>query len=427
MNALLDLDISTGWVPVTLTAVGAVGMCWLLLLRPLRSAVMLICGALVGTVAVIVVARWLIEDVIGLVPDPIPLVVYAWSAAIMFGMVIGVFRLVRDRGVWRRVVTLLAVLCVTVAGLAQINAHFGEYPTVRSLLGITGAQAVDLGALPPTRTVPLANWRPPPGLPAEGRLATVDIPATKSRFTARPAHVYLPPAYFADPRPVLPVLVLIAGQPGSPEDWALRAASVRSLNDFAAQHHGVAPIVIAADGTGSELGNPLCMDSRLGNAATYLTADIAEWARTRLDAETDRRKWAVGGLSYGGTCALQLVANFPDQYPTFLNMSGQYEPTLGDRSRTIGEAFGGDATAFAAVNPVDLLRHRKYPGVAGVFVVGSDDHAFQPGLERLVPLARQSGMDVRLSVIPGGHDFRVWATGLREQLPWLGRRMGIDS
>ena len=427
MNALLDLDIATGWVPVALATVGAVGMCWLLLLRPLRSAVVLIGGALVGTVVVIVVARWLVEDVLKLVPDPIPLAVYAWCAAILFGVTTGILRLIRDRGVWRRIVTVLAVLSVTVAGLAQINAHFGEYPTVRSLLGITGAQSVDLGALPPSRSVPLADWRPPPDLPAEGRIATADIPARKSGFAARPAQVYLPPAYFADPRPILPVLVLIAGQPGSPEDWVLRADMVQTLNDYAARHRGVAPIVIAADGTGTELGNPLCMDSRLGNAATYLTADVAEWARTGLGAETDRRKWAVGGLSYGGTCALQLVTNFPDQYPTFLNMSGQYEPTLGDRGRTIGDAFGGDASAFTAVNPVDLMRHRKYPQVAGVFVVGADDQAFRPGLERLVQLARQSGMDVRLSVIPGGHDFRVWATGLKEQLPWLGRRLGIDS
>lgn len=108
-------------------------------------------------------------------------------------------------------------------------------------------------------------------------------------------------------------------------------------------------------------------------------------------------------------------------------MSGQYEPTLGDRDRTVGEAFGGDTSAFEAVNPVDLMRRRKYPGVAGVFVIGADGQAFRPGLERLVPLARQSGMDVQLSVIPDGHDFRVWASGLREQLPWLGRRLGIDS
>lgn len=311
MNALLDLDISTGWVPMALATAGAVGVCWLPLLRPIRSAVVLIGGALVGTVVVIVAARWLIEHVVKLVPDPIPLAVYAWCAVLLFGVTTGILRLVRDRGVWRRIVTVLAVLAVTVAGLAQINAHFGEYPTARSLLGITGAQSVDLGALPPSRSVPLANWRPPPDLPAEGRVATADIPARKSGLAARPTQVYLPPAYFADPRPILPVLVLIAGQPGSPEGWVLRADMVQTLNDYAARHRGTAPIVIAADGTGTELGNPLCMDSRLGNAATYLTADVAEWARTGLNAETDRRKWAVGGLSYGGTCALQLMTNFP--------------------------------------------------------------------------------------------------------------------
>lgn len=183
--------------------------------------------------------------------------------------------------------------------------------------------------------------------------------------------------------------------------------------------------MIAADGTGTELGNPLCMDSRLGNVDTYLSTDLAEWARNSLDAETDRKKWAVGGLSYGGTCALQLVTNHPDMYSVFLNMSGQWEPTLGDRNRTVSAAFGGNAAAFTAVNPVDLMRTRKYPDVAGVFLVGADDHAYRPGLERVYRVANESGMNVRFDTIPGGHDFTVWDKGFRKELPWLAQRIGI--
>ena len=56
--------------------------------------------------------------------------------------------------------------------------------------------------------------------------------------------------------------------------------------------------------------------------------------------DPDSEGWAVGGVSYGGTCALQLATNHPDVYPTFLDISGSAEPTLGDRGCTVAAAFG---------------------------------------------------------------------------------------
>ncbi|MGW0036339.1 alpha/beta hydrolase [Gordonia sp. NPDC003376] len=430
MNSLLDVSVIDGWLPVTLTVLGVLGLVWLIAARSSRYL-----GVVVPVVAVVAAvgafaAHWLIDDVLQIFPDAVPTPVYGWSALITFGVLLGIIRLIGPgwtrlgttlRG---RIVTAIAVLLVVAAGLMQINAEFGKYPTVGALAGIDDVETAEL---PATRahTVPLARWRPPAGLDSRGRIATVAIPATASGFTARPAKVYLPPAYFTDPRPILPVIVMLAGQPGSPEDWTVSAGIVDTLDQFAETHHGVAPVVIMADGTGSEFDNPLCMDSRLGNADTYLTTDVGRWAAHGLDVETDRQKWAVGGLSYGGTCALQLATNHPDMYPTFLDMSGQWEPTLGDRSRTVDAAFGGDTAAFIAVNPVDLMRSRKYPGVAGVFLVGASDHEYRPGLERLVPVAEQSGMDVRFDTIPGGHEFTVWGKGFRQELPWLAQRLGI--
>lgn len=39
--------------------------------------------------------------------------------------------------------------------------------------------------------------------------------------------------------------------------------------------------------------------------------------------------------------------------------------------------FEGDDAAFVAVNPIDLLHRQQFPGTAGAFVVGADDHRYR--------------------------------------------------
>ena len=146
-----------------------------------------------------------------------------------------------------------------------------------------------------------------------------------------------------------------------------------------------------------------------------------------LQIDTDPKHWAIGGLSYGGTCSLQMATNYPDVYPTFLDLSGQLEPTLGDRQRTLDAAFGGDAKAFEAVNPVDLMKAKTYPDSAGVFVVGANDNDYRPGVMTLYADAKAAGMDVKYLELPGAHSFEVWSAGLTQQLEWLSQRMGILS
>ena len=195
---------------------------------------------------------------------------------------------------------------------------------------------------PPGRALSTV-WRPPAGMPSIGAVSEVVIP-TDLVPLPRPVSVVVPtPAYLATPRARLPVLVLISGQPGTPRDWLEGGRLVPMMNSFAAAHAGLAPVVVMPDALGASLANPLCLDSRLGRAATYLAVDVPAWVRTHLQVDPDPRVWAVGGLSAGGTCALQLATTLPQVYPTFVDISGQAEPTLGDRARTVAAAFGDPA------------------------------------------------------------------------------------
>lgn len=84
------------------------------------------------------------------------------------------------------------------------------------------------------------TWRAPADLPSKGRLGSVSIPGTASRFDARDALVYLPPAALAADPPPLPLDVVLSGQgPGAaPENLVDAGRMVETLAAVARAHHG---------------------------------------------------------------------------------------------------------------------------------------------------------------------------------------------
>lgn len=429
-----SLSLIDGPVPVIVSVLGALGGLWLLLSpRSRRYATRALPIAATAAIVVTAIGYVVVEKVWRPFPDPIETAIYVWIGVGFAALFAVIPRSVAARGVLGTVASVLAMVFVVAASALHVNLEFDAYPTVGNALGAESAARIQFSDVPAPveQTVtgtPLDSiWTAPADLGAAGRITSASIPATASNFSARDAEIYLPPAYFADPRPLLPVLVLLAGQPGAPEDWLNGGKLAETMDNFARDHAGLAPVVVVADGTGSSMANPLCVDSPLGNVDTYLSRDVPDWIDSALQVDPNRAHWAIGGLSYGGTCSIQMATNHPDVYPTFLDLSGQREPTLGDRDRTVQQAFGGNSAAFTAINPLDLLKSRQYPDSAGIFVVGSDDNDYKPGQQEMYDAAKAAGMDVQYVEVPGGHSFAVWSEGLRRELPWLATRTGLIS
>lgn len=407
------------------SADGAASVRWLAICVPL---IVLAAGG------VIALLTWLINNVWRPFPDSLPFTIVFWSWVALVGMVLAFARQLL-LGTWpRRAAAIAAGLLVLAAAANQVNGFFQAYPSPRVAL------APWLDPKPVfTRTVDVMEvvakpgqalggiWHPPPGMLKTGAVYQVNIPGVRSGFAARPGYIYLPPAYLATPRPELPVLVLLAGQPGSPRAW-LDSGRIQAMMDaFALHHKGLAPVVVMPDDLGSEFANPLCMNSRLGQVQTYLTVDVPNWITGHLQVRSPDRGWAIGGFSEGGTCAIQLATQVPRLYPVFVDISGQLEPTLGNRHLTIGRAFGGDATAYARVDPIAVLSHTRFPRGAGVFVGGVNDSVYTPQQRTMYLAARHAGMQVTFMDLPGGHSWRVWRGGLEHNVAWLAARLGITE
>ncbi len=432
---MLDWPLTSGVIPAVLVEAGWVALAFLLSRRRDRRWWRTVVG--LGLAAAATVGAMMITvAVVAPFPDPVPAVVW-WSAGVvLLAASVGVAVVMMPGAVASRLKVVVATVLVVFAAGNQVNVHFAQFPTVRALLGLPAANQVDLPQVTRAASVLVtrpqggildAEWRPPPGMPAAGTVSEVTIPAPVSGFAARPAWVYLPPAYQASPRAQLPVLVLLAGQPGSPRDWLDGGQLAVVMDRFAAAHGGLAPVVVVPDDLGSALANPLCLDSRLGRVQTYLAVDVPAWIRAHLQVDPAPGSWAVGGSSAGGTCALQLALNRPSVYPTFVDISGQSGPTLGDRARTVTGAFGGDTAAFAAVNPLDQLARNHYPSVSGFLVAGTGDALYRPQAQQVVAAAQRAGLSVQYREVPGGHDWRVGSMGLETALPWLATRMHLTA
>ena len=306
---------------------------------------------------------------------------------------------------WFRWLGSSITVVLLLAGVATaVNTHYAYLPNVGSLFGW---RAADQTSWSVTRHQPIRVrfiLRRVSNLPAHGAVVKVAIPGVRSGFHARPAEVYLPPAWFMSPRPQLPVIVMLHGSPGTPEDWTRSAAADQVSDRWAAHHEGVAPILVMPDINGSFNGDSECTDGTAGNVETYLTVDVRDWVLLHLHAASGREQWAIGGLSEGGTCAVDLALRHSSLWATFLDWGGDDHishhggaPSLFTGSLTHRRAL------VASYDPIRLLRHFHDPArLQGWFEVGASDGGTTQAVQRLAAIAQRQGMIVHLALRVGG-------------------------
>jgi S-formylglutathione hydrolase FrmB len=416
----VNVSIVTGWLPVVVQVVAA-----LLLVASVdwrtggwrrQLAIAAPVAAVVTGIAALVLA------VGSLAAGDVTWRTYGWGFLCVLAVGVAV---VGWRGAprRRRVVSVAAVVLTLIVTAGTVNQQSDAFPTVGRLLTADPENVVGSPALQQIREQVAASGR----LPPQGVVITASIPPTSSRFATRPAYIYLPPAWFAKVTPSLPTLVLLPGEPGSASDWSGDGDADNTADAFAQVHHGLAPIIVMPDPDGFLTVDSECVNSKFGNAETYLVDDVPAYARRHLHASSAPGSLAIGGLSAGGTCSVMLALRHPTVYPTFASFSGFASPQYQDttQSQTIDTLFGGSEDSFAAHDPAQLVRTRHFDGLAGWFEVGAQDADPLAATRDLQPAARKAGIATCILVRPGGHDFDLWSQALKDAFPWLSWRLGL--
>jgi enterochelin esterase-like enzyme len=393
----MEISLIHGTLPliVKLLAVTALGGA-VVRSRPLRWGVVVLRQAMLAALVMAAIAAGM--AVTDAIPYHFPASFYAWLGIVVFAGLV-------TRAGWpgaspeRRLVSIAAVVCTAVLAVSLVNTHYAYRPTLASVFGAVSKDERSPALLErlqsaPARTSPDA---------ARGTVISVDPPATVSGFKHRHGFVYLPPAWFTRPRPPLGTVLMLGGTPGSPSDWLQAGSADRTADDFAARHGGAAPVMIFADSNGSEFGDSECVDGPAGQAETYLTIDVRRWAVDTLGLSPDPARWAVAGLSEGGTCAITLALHHPDLYGSFADFSGDLAP------RTT------------------LLATKRYPTTGAWFEVGAQDAGPLAAARTLCTAASTAGIETHLAVRAGGHNYEFWTVAFRDALPWLAGRLDAGS
>jgi S-formylglutathione hydrolase FrmB len=440
------VSLLDGWFPhlVVLLAVATLAVGLVSARRRWRGLGWMALAVAAGMVVLgIVIGRL---DLIG---DSFPKSFYAWVGLVFFaGGVVAVGW--RPSRWWCRAVALSSVVVTLAMAATLINQHYAYFPTPAALFGqvavdqmpmshlaaltrpaaATAVRAVDpWNGKPPTAdetAIELAAAAPPAAARTHGAVVTVDLPARTSHFTHRNAVVYLPPAWFNRPRPKLPVIMMLTGTPSLVSDWTRAAHADQIADDYAAAHHGFAPVLVFPDPNGSNLGDTECVDSPQGNAETYLTEDVPREVVALFGSAP--APWAVAGLSEGGMCAALLTLRRPDVFTAFGDFSGEPGPIIGhDRAATMRLLYGGSRAAWHDHDPLTLLGRRRFDGHAAWFEVGRDDRGPLDAAHRLDVAAREAGMTTHLVVRSGKHNFTFWSEAFRHALPWLTAHLEGDG
>jgi len=439
-----------GWVPITVQVIAGIVLALAVGWRSRRwRTVCLPAAATVGGISAYA-THWYIVDR-GLSEEPAPTALWLWIA--LAGMAGAVLILGwRSARLGRRGAAFAAIpLCLLSAALV-LNLWVGYFPTVQSAWN-----QLTSGPLPDqTDKATVTAMAKERNRPAHGSVVPVVIPADASHFKHRGELVYLPPEWFAsNPPPKLPTVMMIGGQFNTPADWTRAGNAINTIDDFAATHHGKAPVLVFVDSGGAFNNDTECVNGVRGNAADHLTKDVVPYMVSNFGVSPTRSNWGVVGWSMGGTCAVDLTVMHPEMFSAFVDVAGDFFPNAGNKAQTIARLFGGNANAWAAFDPTTVInRHGHYSDVAGWFAITSDaaatprrnfafadagsirlagrDAAANPSNQTaaaysLCALGRANGIDCAVLPQPGKHDWPFADRVFVAALPWLAGQLGTPD
>lgn len=434
-RALLRLDLVGGVLPVTVYALAVGALIAIAVRRTSRRGV--VAGA-IGAVSGALVGAGLVwhlsaSNAFGVGLDT-PTTI--WAIAVFAAVGFALSTLWRSAP-WRKLLVVVSILSFAAAGYIGINADFGLDRTIADVAGVSLQPELTLpvASAKPPRPTPTptllaggalwANWHAPVGMPAAGTEGQVVIPNTLSGFVARPAGLYLPPAALTANPPALPLVIMMMGQPGNPDP----SFSSAILDVFAAAHGGLAPIVLVADQVGNPSVDPLCLDTaRHGNAETYVTRDVVNWARTHLHVLQDAAHWTVAGYSNGGECALSFGVRHSDIWGNVLDISGEEYPGSDHVAATLASDFGGNRAAFEAAKPLNQLAGKVFPDTHAIFTVGSNDGRYLMQAKKVSAATAAAGWKSTYYEVPnGGHVLGALNGGLQEGYSVLYPVLGLAA
>jgi len=346
-----------------------------------------------------------------------------------------IFWLVRTRRVVLRVTAAcLAFIVAMQFGVLSVNKYFGYYSTWGSAIADLSNQssysgsAVSSGSLlVGNRSLAFNQGTVYRALALQqGYTLSLRLPGKLSHIS-RTVYVYLPPAYFEQQYAHyrFPVIELIHGQPGEPQDW-INVVGIQVTLNYLIRHGFARPVVLVMPDVNGGAGTSLqCLNQVHGPPdLTYLAEDVPNQISHMLRLQLPGPAWGVAGFSEGGFCAVNMALRFRYRYGFAASMSGYFTPArnkLTNPSRLV-DPFGGNKQLRAQNTPIDEVRALAAGAHTPMFWLGAGqgDPADVSSAEYFAQLLQLHQASVPVDVTSGGgHTMGTWHAEVPPMLIWM--------
>lgn len=251
--------------------------------------------------------------------------------------------------------------------------------------------------------------------------------AGKLSHITRSVYAYLPPQYF-EPQYrdyKFPVIELIHGQPGEPQDWINVVGVQITLDNLVSEGRAKPAVLVMPDANGGNTISLQCLNQVGGpRDLTYLAQDVPDAVSHLLRVEPPGAGWGVAGYSEGGFCAANMALRFRYRYGAAASLSGYFTPyrnKLVNPPRAVSP-FGNNAKLRTENTPVDEVRALTPGARLPQFWLGAGkgnnlDVANAQYFWQELQLHQAS---VPLVLAPsGGHTMATWHAEVPPMLAWM--------
>jgi crotonobetainyl-CoA:carnitine CoA-transferase CaiB-like acyl-CoA transferase/enterochelin esterase-like enzyme len=238
--------------------------------------------------------------------------------------------------------------------------------------------------------------------------------------------IYLPDGYSTGSGQY-PVMYLMHGRGGSMADWARVAPRLDELIAGGV----VAPLIaVMPDAPWSDRGSWYVDSAHVDGALveTALTGDLVRAVDAAWRTVPSREGRLVGGVSMGGAGALRFVLGHPELFHAALLLSpAVYSPLPPESSNTrrfgafgVGDQLFSDEQ-YRSLGYLSQLAERSAGLPIRLFVAAGDTEvgAATEALVLYNALRAQPDISASLRIVPGGHDWGTWLSGLVQGLTAL--------
>jgi enterochelin esterase-like enzyme len=346
--------------------------------------------------------------------------------------------LVTKHLVLRVLTALLAFASAMTFGIATVNKYYDYYPTWGSAWSdITNSNvpAAPLDALSGGEHTAMASLGHYDAAIARQYGLTVHMTVRgKITHITRSVYVWLPPQYFQPghyQKYRFPVVELLHGFPGQPQDWITVLGVNVILNNLIDEHKADPAILVMPDSNGGRGISLQCLNQYHGaQDDTYLSKDLPDFIEHRLRVQPLGAGWGIGGYSEGGFCAANLGLQHGTTFNAAAVMSGYFVPSDNQLMNPSREVYPFASKKQAAENtPSKLLRSLPLGRPIPQFWLGAgngdaqDVHAAE-NFDELVQLRQPN---VTLKLVPnGGHTMQTWRQLLPPMLTWMTRSLEAE-